>query len=188
MILLSSRYTRRRFLGRQPLCGIGVTSLIPVTSIPAAAIERIAVSRPEPGPRTRTSTPRTPCSIAFCAHCSAAICAANGVDFREPLNPTFPAEDHARTLPSESVIETMVLLNELLMCATPVVTFLRSRRRGRRPPGFVVFAITYGPSSFRQPSSSVPYEFWRWCGCAGRVLEVLDGVGFPDMSQSPSCA
>src|SRR5574344_1817196 len=29
------RYTRRRFGGRQPLCGNGVTSMISVTSIPA---------------------------------------------------------------------------------------------------------------------------------------------------------
>src|SRR3954468_4284936 len=115
---------------------MGVTSLIPATSMPAFMIERMAVSRPEPGPFTSTSTLRTPCSMARRAHCSAAIWAANGVDLREPLNPTLPADAHARTLPSRSVMETIVLLNELLMCATPTVTFLRSRRRGRRPPGF----------------------------------------------------
>jgi hypothetical protein len=49
------------------------------------------------------------------AHCSAAICAANGVLLREPLKPTLPAEAHASTLPSWSVMLTMVLLNELLM-------------------------------------------------------------------------
>jgi hypothetical protein len=92
---------------------------MPVTSMPAFWIERMAVSRPEPGPLTTTSTLRTPCSIARRAHCSAAICAANGVLLREPLNPTLPAEAQARTLPSWSLIETMVLLNELLMCATP---------------------------------------------------------------------
>src|SRR3954469_22783242 len=108
---------------------------MPVTSMPAFCNERIAVSRPEPGPFTRTSTLRTPCSWARRAHCSAAICAANGVDLRDPLKPTFPADAHARTLPSMSVMETIVLLNELLMWATPTVTFLRSRRLGRRPPG-----------------------------------------------------
>jgi hypothetical protein len=41
------------------------------------------------------------------------------VDFREPLNPTLPAEAQEITLPSWSVIDTIVLLNELLMCATP---------------------------------------------------------------------
>src|SRR5580658_7407193 len=53
-------YTRRRFGGRQPLCGIGVVSLIDRTSIPAEASARTADSRPEPGPLTRTSTVRTP--------------------------------------------------------------------------------------------------------------------------------
>src|SRR3954471_14296680 len=128
--------TRRRLGGRQPLCGTGVTSLMPVTSMPVFCSERIAVSRPEPGPLTTTSTLRTPCSMARRAHCSAAIWAANGVDLRDPLKPTLPAEAHDSTLPSRSVMETIVLLNELLMCATPTVTFLRSRLRGRRPPGF----------------------------------------------------
>src|SRR5438132_8913048 len=111
--------TLRRLGGRQPLCGTGVTSLMPDTSMPAFMIERIAVSRPEPGPFTSTSTLRTPCSIARRAHCSAAVWAANGVDLREPLKPTLPADAHASTFPSRSVIEMIVLLNELLMCATP---------------------------------------------------------------------
>src|SRR3954469_22778754 len=140
--------TLRRFGGRQPLCGTGVTSLMPATSMPVFMIDRMAVSRPLPGPLTRTSTLRTPCSMARRAHCSAAIWAANGVDLRDPLKPTLPADAHARTFPSRSVIETIVLLNELLMCATPTVTFLRSRRRGRRPPGFG-FAI-YFPSPRKQ--------------------------------------
>jgi len=49
------------------------------------------------------------------AQVSAASWAAKGVDLREPLNPTLPADAHARTLPSGSEMETMVLLNELLM-------------------------------------------------------------------------
>src|ERR1700741_5029082 len=97
---------------------------------------RTAVSRPEPGPLTCTSTRRNPCSIAALAAFSAAIWAANGVLLREPLNPTPPDDAHEMTLPSVSVIDTIVLLNELLMWTTPTVTFLRSRLRGRRPPGF----------------------------------------------------
>ena len=50
---------------------------------------------------------------------SAASCAANGVDLREPLKPTLPADAQEMTFPSVSVIVTMVLLKELLMCATP---------------------------------------------------------------------
>src|SRR3954469_18280881 len=58
----------RRFLGgRQPLCGMGVTSLIARTSIPAVARARTADSRPEPGPGTRTSTVRIPVSFALLA-------------------------------------------------------------------------------------------------------------------------
>src|SRR5437899_12305222 len=48
--------TRRRFGGRQPLCGIGVTSRITTMCSTQAANPRSADFRPEPGPFTRTST------------------------------------------------------------------------------------------------------------------------------------
>ena len=51
------------------------------------------------------------------AQASAVTCAANGVDLREPLNPAEPADSHAITFPSLSVRETIVLLNDVLMCA-----------------------------------------------------------------------
>src|SRR3954451_18194096 len=89
----------------------------------------MAVSRPEPGPFTKTSTLRIPCSIARRAAASAANCAANGVDLREPLKPTWPEEAQEITAPVGSVMETIVLLNVLLMCAWPCATFLRSLRR-----------------------------------------------------------
>ena len=60
--LYYNSYPRGRFGGRHPLCGIGVTSLIAVTSSPAVAKERIAVSRPGPNPLTKTSTLRIPIS------------------------------------------------------------------------------------------------------------------------------
>src|ERR1700748_1155078 len=103
--------TLLRLRGRQPLCACGVTSLTPVTSRPAACSERIAVSRPEPGPLTNTSTFFMPCSAALRAAFSAAICAANGVDLREPLKPTWPADAQAITLPAGSLMDTIVLLN-----------------------------------------------------------------------------
>src|SRR4051794_23706869 len=56
--------TRRRFGGRQPLCGEGVTSLMDPTSRPVCCSDRMAVSRPEPGPLTNTSTFFMPCSMA----------------------------------------------------------------------------------------------------------------------------
>src|ERR1700741_3232468 len=55
-------YTLRLLGGRQPLCGIGVTSRIERTSIPEAARARTADSRADPGPLTRTSTERRPWS------------------------------------------------------------------------------------------------------------------------------
>src|SRR5699024_8939916 len=127
--------TRRRFGGRQPLCACGVTSWIEPTSRPVACSERIAVSRPEPGPLTNTSTFFMPCSCALRAAASAASWAANGVDLRDPLKPTCPEEAQEITAPEGSVMETMVLLNVDLMWALPAETFFFSLRRGLRTPG-----------------------------------------------------
>src|SRR5439155_5883972 len=46
---VSRHQTRLLFFGRQPLWGMGVTSLMPATSMPVFMRERMAVSRPEPG-------------------------------------------------------------------------------------------------------------------------------------------
>src|ERR671937_2175542 len=91
----------------------------------------MAVSRPEPGPLTNTSTRSSPCSMPFLAAASAVTCAANGVDLREPLNPAEPADSQTITLPSLSVRLTIVLLNDVLMCAWPIAMFFRTRRRVR---------------------------------------------------------
>src|SRR4051794_5356502 len=123
--------TRRRLRGRQPLCACGVTSLTPVTSRPAAWSERIAVSRPEPGPFTKTSTFCRPCSMPLRAAASAVTCAANGVDLREPLKPAPPADSQAMSLPSRSVRETIVLLKLVLMWAWPIGMFFFGLRRPR---------------------------------------------------------
>src|ERR1051325_4560099 len=131
--------TRRRLRGRQPLCGIGVTSRIEVTVKPVACRARRADSRPEPGPDTSTSRVRMPCSAALRAASSAATCAAYGVDLREPLNPWLPDDDHAIVLPCASVIVIIVLLKVAATCAVPEVMFLRSRRRRRGAAA--VFAI-----------------------------------------------
>src|SRR5262249_18818631 len=93
-------YTLRFLGGLQPLCGIGVVSLIPRTSRPAVARARIADSRPEPGPLTRTSTVRRPTSLALPAAVIDACCAANGVPFRDPRKPSDPALDQEITFPS----------------------------------------------------------------------------------------
>src|SRR5690606_23327623 len=66
--------------------------------------------------------------------------AANGVDLRDPLKPALPADSQAITLPSGSVRVTIVLLKEVLMCAWPTATFLRTRRRVRVLTGFLAMA------------------------------------------------
>src|SRR6187402_1038249 len=114
--------TLLRFGGRQPLCGIGVTSRIERTSRPAVCSARIADSRPEPGPLTRTSHERIPKVLAALVALSAAWVAANGVPLREPLKPIAPALDHDTTAPSASVIVISVLLNEACTCTNPWCT------------------------------------------------------------------
>src|SRR5205085_7347508 len=69
---IAGHYTRLRLRGLTPLWACGVTSFTPRISSPAAWSERIAVSRPEPGPLTKTSPFWRPCwSIASRAHASA---------------------------------------------------------------------------------------------------------------------
>src|SRR5207249_11824184 len=140
---LSVLYTRRRFGGRQPLCGIGVTSRIDFTSSPTVCSARIADSRPEPGPFTRTSSDRMPTVFAALPALSAAWVAANGVPLRDPLNPMPPALDHATTFPSVSVMVTTVLLNDAWMCASPWWTMRFSPRFLK-----VFFRLPAAPSFF----------------------------------------
>src|SRR5690606_9846808 len=90
---------RRRFGGRQPLCGTGVTSWIWVILIPRLFSARTDDSRPGPGPLIRTSRFLIPYSIATLPAASAATCAANGVDLREPLKPAPPDVAHDSALP-----------------------------------------------------------------------------------------
>src|SRR5919107_5203981 len=121
--------TLRRLGGRQPLCGIGVTSVMALTSSPADWSDRMACSRPAPGPLTYTSTWRIPCSIARRAAPSAESAAAYGVLFREPLNPATPAEPQLTTAPLRSVMVMIVLLNDAWTWTCPTGTFFFSRRR-----------------------------------------------------------
>src|SRR5918995_97439 len=122
-------YPLRLLGGLHPLCGWPVTSFMESTSMPMDWKVRAAMSLPEPWPLTSISTRLTPWSMALFATLSAVIWAANGVLLRLPLKPRDPADSQAITLPSWSLTETMVLLKELFMWTTPVVTFLRTRRR-----------------------------------------------------------
>src|SRR5918992_1599685 len=186
---VAGHQTRRRFRGRQPLWACGVTSLIDVISSPAACSDRIAVSRPEPGPFTNTSTFWRPCSMPLRAAASAVTCAANGVDLRDPLKPAPPADSHAITLPSLSVSDTIVLLKLVLMCAWPKGTFLRTRLRPRGRRGWGTSASL--SSSCRRPSRTRawgPCATGRSSSCAGRWPGGrADGAG-PCRTRSPSAA
>lgn len=79
----------------------------------------MAASLPAPGPLTQTSTLLTPDSRAILAETSAAIPAAKGVLFFDPLKPLFPAEDQVITFPRVSVIVTIVLLKVAWIWAIP---------------------------------------------------------------------
>jgi hypothetical protein len=85
----------------------------------------MALSRPDPGPLTLTSTSLTPYFVAAAAAVSAARCAANGVLLRLPLNPTVPDDAQHKASPLGSVIVTVVLLKVALMCTTARLTLRR---------------------------------------------------------------
>src|SRR6185369_10730194 len=124
---------RRRFGGRQPLCGTGVTSAMLEILMPSAFNARTADSRPGPGPLIRTSRFFTPHSTATRPAFSAATCAAKGVDLREPLKPAPPDVAHDSALPCRSVIVMIVLLNDAWICAMPSATFFLTFLRARGP-------------------------------------------------------
>src|SRR5262249_38726479 len=120
-------YQTLRFLGgRQPLCGIGVTSEILVIFSPQLFRARTADSRPGPGPPTRTSTFFTPCSCAATPACAPATGDAKGVLLREPRNPQPPEVAQESVFPWRSVIVMIVLLKDAWTCAIASSTFLRA--------------------------------------------------------------
>src|SRR5438876_5664431 len=141
------RYTRRRLGGRQPLCGMGVTSRMDLISTPAACSARMADSRPLPGPFTRMSRERRPESLAAVAAAEAACWAAKGVPLRDPLKPRVPALDQVTTLPSRSVMVTWVLLKEAWTWAMPWTTcffsfFFPLAGAGAAAAGFAVLIFS----------------------------------------------
>src|SRR6476659_1147620 len=135
--------TRRFFGGRQPLCGMGVTSRMETTRSPTDASAWIADSRPLPGPCTRTCTRRTPRFIASRPQFSASTVAANGVDFLDPLKPALPAEPQASVFPRISVMVMSRLLNVAEIWAIPSVstTFLERLRLAARVGAGVVILL-----------------------------------------------
>lgn len=98
------------FLGRGPLCGIGVASLMEIISNPWLIRDLIAESRPPPIPLTITSTAWGPLAFNFSAMAAITLEEAKGVAFFGPENPREPAVAQARTLPARSVTVITVLL------------------------------------------------------------------------------
>src|SRR5215213_4950511 len=103
----------------------------------------MACSRPAPGPLTKTSTWRMPCSIARRAAPSADSAAAYGVLLRDPLKPAVPALPHATVEPPRSVIVMIVLLKLAWMWAWPAGTFFFSRRLVFLAPFFSAIVLYF---------------------------------------------
>ena len=87
-----------------------------------------------------------PCSIAAFAAVSAAVCAANGVDFLEPLNPSSPELAHDTAFPCTSVIVTIVLLKVDCICAAPRSIFFLSRLLRTDVPFLATFCAAISES------------------------------------------
>src|ERR1043165_8219483 len=102
---------------------------------PSAFRARTADSRPGPGPLMRTSRFLTPHSWAALPAFSAATCAANGVDFRDPLKPAAPDVAQDNAFPCLSVMVTIVLLKDAWICAMPSATFFFTFFRTRDAAG-----------------------------------------------------
>ena len=90
-------------------------SEIAVTRKPAVFKALIPATLPAPAPFTNTDTSLSPASYAFLPASSAALVAAYGVGFLEPLKPTLPALLLKSALPSKSVRVIIVLLKPVTM-------------------------------------------------------------------------
>src|SRR4051812_39803815 len=169
---------------------------------PQAFRARTADSRPGPGPPTRTSTFFTPCSCAALPAFSAATCAANGVDLREPRKPQPPEVAQESVFPWRSVIVMMVLLNDACTCAMPSSTFLRAFFGFFGPPvcallatpasAFFSSAMFYLPlrpcpaaRSASLPACAGPCACARWYACAGHGPEDPCDDGRRDTRRDP---
>src|SRR5690348_16064351 len=141
---------------------------------PQAFSARTADSRPGPGPPTRTSTFFTPCSCAATPAFSAATCAANGVDLREPRKPQPPEVDQESVFPWRSVIVMMVLLKEACTWAMPSRTFLRAFF------GFFAPPATAAPAAPPAAAS----DFFSAATCAANGVDLRE----PRKPQPPEVA
>ena len=143
---------------------------------PAAASAWIADSRPDPGPCTRTSKRLTPSPTASRPTFSAAMVAANGVDFFDPLNPAVPALAQTTALPALSVIVMIVLLKVALICAIPSASTTFLLRFGRFF-GFANFFFPgYGCGETGLLSPLTPHQVRRM-HCTRRMSKAIYFLG-----------
>ena len=173
-----ARYTRRFFGGRQPLCGSGVTSSIDLMVMPAACNAVIALSRPLPGPLTRTSNSLTPNLAAFSALAAPPL-AGEGRALAASLETAGAGAGPAERVALGIGDRDLVLLNVALMWAMPTVTLRRTLRRllfptskrslkiaGVRPSGSVD-----APANFNCRAVLVRQSGGRPRDCSSRILQ-----------------
>lgn len=92
---LLSPHSLRAFRGRQPLCGMGVLSVMEITSRPPMVSPLMADKRPGPRPFTTTRMWVTPFPAAFAAAAMPAVWAAMPVPFLAFRKPSVPQEARA---------------------------------------------------------------------------------------------
>ena len=162
------------------MCGRGDTSRIPSTMSPADCRARMAVSRPEPGPLTKTLICFTPASMALLPAVSAATDAANGVPFFVPLKPQEPEEHQTMVLPRSSVMFTIVLLKEDWMYAFAIpmffqIFFLRAETlaAGAAAPGTFLTSARVSPHSL-----NFNYFLAAAAGAAASAFRLADPTVF----------
>src|SRR5579872_806448 len=151
---------------------MGVTSEMFAILKPMLCNERTADSRPGPGPLTCTSRFLTPYSWAAMPAFSAATCAANGVDLREPRKPEPPEVAQQSTLPWRSVMVMIVLLNDACTCAmastTVFLAFLRTAGAAAAAPA--AGAAASGAAVLGVFSSAM-CRSWVYIGVRYRVIK-----------------
>ena len=143
------------------------------------------------GARTldHTSTLRTPCSMARRAHCSAAICAANGVRLARALEADVAGRgpgQHVAVLVGDRHDRVVERALDVRDAVGDVLALLACGDGG--PRRLASPSVLPRPSSCRPRSSSGPCGCGRWCGCAGPARAGPCGGGGPGSSRSPSCA
>src|SRR3989344_257325 len=118
-------YTLLGLGGRGPLCGIGLASRRDATVNPCAPESvRMTESRPDPTPFTTTCSWNGPVFWIFSSTTAVTFCAAKGVAFFGPENPSDPADAHVITFPDASVTVISVLLYDACTYTCPLSTFL----------------------------------------------------------------